>query len=271
MRFHPRDRWTGALSCRSVLRIVNRLSFIFLLVALLPLGAEEPVDRAPVEPKTLPAPDQAVEPVEASLVKLDDGRMRLGKVEFDPATREIQFPAQVNMTEGLLEFLLVHENGKIHESLLSTTISATNLNVVLKLLHYQSSPELYLKIKEDGSASSEFQAATAEQKAGSRLRILISKESAKRSDAVPVNEWIAHAPTEKPMPPEPWIYGGSSIHQGRFLAESSGDIFAIFLSNSAVANFGGTDNQNDEVWLPHATRVPEVGTPVTVIIQPYES
>ncbi len=242
------------------------LLLILPLWTTLPLAAEGP-DRAPVEPTTLPAPDQAVAPTEPALEKLDDGRMRLGKIEFNPKTREIRFPARINQTEGLLEFLLVHENGKIHESLLATDISAVNLNVVLKLLHYKASRELYQKIKEDGSLSSEFEPTTEEAKTGSRLKVLVSKDDSK---AVPVNEWISHAPTEKPMPAAPWIYGGSSFNQGRFLAESSGDLFAIFLSNSALVNFSGKDNQDDNVWLPHPTRVPEVGAPVTVILQPYD-
>ena len=72
------------------------------------------------------------------------------------------------------------------------------------------------------------------------------------------------------MTNEPWIYGGSFVVEGDFVAESSGDIIAIFLSNAAMINFSGEDNQDDEVWSPHATRVPEIGTPVTVILSPFE-
>ncbi|MBB5352430.1 hypothetical protein HNR46_002675 [Haloferula luteola] len=242
---------------------------LLLLSLFLPLAAEESVDRAPVEPKSLPAPDQTVAPTEPAIEKLPDGRMKIGLIEFDPKTREIQFPAQVNQVEGLLEFLLVHENGKIHESLLSTRISAVHLNIALKLLHYQASRELYLRIKDDGTASSEFQPATDEEKAGSRVQILLLAKGA--TQPVPASDWIAYESTEKTMPSDPWVYGGSTFNQGRFLAESSGDLMAIFLSNSALFNFSGKDNQNDEVWLPHATRVPDLGTPVTVIVRPYSS
>ena len=50
----------------------------------------------------------------------------------------------------------------------------------------------------------------------------------------------------------------------------SGDIAAIFLSNAAIINFSGKDNNSDEVWLPFPKRVPPEGTKVTVIITPHQ-
>lgn len=244
-----------------------------LLLALIPapIPAEEGSGRSPVEPTTLPAPDQEVAPSQPAIEKLADGTMKIGKITFDPTTRRISFPAKINQTEGLLEFLLVHENGKIHESLLATDISATKLNVAFKLLKYQASRELYLKVEEDGSLSSEFEEASEEEKAKSRVRILIEREVDGETSSVEVREWINHATTEKGMPDDPWVYGGSFVHDGRFVAESSGDLVAIFLSNAALINYSGKDNELDEVWLPHPSRIPPEGTSVTVVIEPYKS
>nr|MCU0751014.1 hypothetical protein [Akkermansiaceae bacterium] len=79
-------------------------------------------DRSPIEPSSLPAPDQAVEPVKPTIEKLDENRFRIGDITFDQKTREVRFPCKVNMTDGLLEYLLVHQNGKVHESLFVTEI-----------------------------------------------------------------------------------------------------------------------------------------------------
>lgn len=235
------------------------------------LFAEEP-SSAPssVEPLSLPAPDQTVAKHEPEITRLEDGRVKIGEILIDPKTREIRFPAQVNMREGLLEFIVVHENGKIHESLLCTQISATKLNIAIKLLHYKASRELYLKLDEDGSLGSEFEEASPEEQEGSRLRIGFEWQENGVARTANITDWISHAATEKPMPNDPWIYGGSFVVDGTFVAESSGDIIAIFLSNAAMINFAGKDNQDDEVWLPHATRVPAEGTPVTVVISPFE-
>ncbi|MCH7227281.1 YdjY domain-containing protein [Haloferula sp. A504] len=247
------------------------LQWLWIAMASATLMAEESTGRAPVEPDRLPAPDQEVAEVTPAIEKLEDGQMKIGQVTFDPRSRRIRFPAAINQTEGLLEFLIVHQNGKIHESLLVTDISATNLNLAFKLLRYKASRELYYKLEADGTHTSEFQEATPEEKRESRIRILVEREVDGRTESIPVREWINHATTEQSMPDSPWVYGGSFLYNGRFVAESTGDLAAIFLSNTALINFSGKDNELDEVWLPHPTRVPPEGTPVTVIIEPYKS
>lgn len=219
-------------------------------------GGSEDGGGEPAEPKP-------------SLERLDDGSMKIGEVVFDPETRKIRFPAWINQTEGLLEFLVVHENGKIHESLLATDISATNLNVAFKLLRYKASRELYLKLEEDQSLANEFHEATEEQKRESRVRVRFEWRSGDETRTVEARDWVVHAAHEQNMPDDPWVYGGSFVHNGKFVAEASGDLIAIFLSNAALINFAGDDNEDDGVWFPHASRVPAEQTPVTVVIEPY--
>lgn len=243
--------------------------FALLLLLSLP-GAAQFGPNAPGASTTSPTPDEGTGE-SPKIERLDDGRMRLDTITFDPRTREIRFPAEVNMTEDLLEFLLVHRNGKVHESLFVTDISPTKLNVVFKLLRYPASRELYYKPEPDGTMSGEFFEATPEQRAGSRLRIEVLWDDEGRQRRAATNEWISNSATETPMPSGPWVYGGSMVNMGKFLAEISGDLIAIFRTNAALVNYPGDFRDNDEVWRPHATRVPAVGTPVTLVIQPYES
>ena len=102
---------------------------LLLISALLTLASMAEPSAPAVEPTTLPAPDQKMEPVKPTVEKIDATHYRIGEVTFDQTTREIRIPAEVNMTEGLLEFLLVHKDGKVHESLFKTGINATHLNV----------------------------------------------------------------------------------------------------------------------------------------------
>ncbi len=228
-------------------------------------------DQSPVEPKSLPAPDQAVEPVTPSVKKLDATRYQIGEVVFDRKTREIRFPTKVNMTEGLLEFLVVHQNGKVHESLLVTEVSPTHLNLAFTLLRYPPSKELYPLPNETGGVSDNFPEVPADVKAAARVSIEVEWTDEGKIRRVPVNEWIQHAVKSSAMPAGPWVYGGSDFHEGKFVAEISGDITAIFLSMAALINYPGTDNNNDDVWVPFPKRVPPEGTNVTVIIAPYST
>jgi hypothetical protein len=243
------------------------LRAIALLLAGIPLLGADPV---PLEPRTLPAPDQPLAPVEPTIKELDAERLRIGGVIFNRKTREIRFPAAVNLAGNeLLEFAVVHANGKVHESLLVTDISATHLNLAFKLLRYPASPELYPLMEEDGSVSDKFPEVPADVKAGARVLLGVEWEQDGAIRRAALNEWISHGSTGQSMPADPWVYGGSMIHEGKFQAELSGNIAAIFLSNTALLNYSGNDNQSDEVWLPFPGRVPAVGTKVTVTIAPH--
>jgi len=203
--------------------------------------------------------------------KLDETRYQIGKVIFDQKTREIRFPTKLNMTQGLLEYLIVHQNGKLHEALLSTEVSPTDLNLAFTLLRYPPSRELYPLPDEGGAASDIYPQVPADVKARSRVTIDVEWTTVDgKVRRVPVNEWIQHGVKSTSMPVGPWVYGGSEFFEGKFIPETSGDIVAIFLAMSALINYPGADNNNDDVWTPFPKRVPAEGTDVTVIIGPYQ-
>ena len=65
--------------------------------------------------------------VEAPPVQdLGNGKFKVGIVGFEQKTRQISFPAEVNMKEGALEYAIVHQNGKIHEAI---PVSYTHLTL----------------------------------------------------------------------------------------------------------------------------------------------
>lgn len=213
---------------------------------------------------------QNPEPAKPSVEKIDATRFRIGQVTFDSRTREIRFPASINMNKDLLEFLIVHKNGKVHESLLKTDISPTDLNIAFSLLRYKPSPELYAEPSSPDDPSGKFPAVPEDVKNASRVTIEVEWDDAGTIRKVPLNEWVQHASTGSAMPAGPWVYGGSEITENGFAAERTGDIAAIFLSRAALLNYPGKDNQDDTVWFVYPKRVPALDFPVTVIISPYK-
>ena len=240
-----------------------------LVLLMFTAGIALAQDQAPVEPTSLPAPDQAVEPAKPAVEKLDENRYRVGDVTFNRKTREISFPTKVNMTEGLLEYLIVHQNGKIHESLLITEVSPTQINLAFTLLRYPASRELYALPNETGGVSNQYPVVPADVKSGARIKIAVEWNDEGKTRRLPVNDWIQHATKTTTMPGGPWIYGGSEFFDGKFVPETTGDIAAIFVSQAALINYSGDDNRDDTVWLAFPKRVPAEGTNVTVIIAPY--
>ena len=226
-------------------------------------------DRAVIEPSSLPAPDQAMEPVKPAVEKIDGSRFRIGAITIDKKTREIRVPAQVNMTDGLLEYLVVHKNGKVHESLFFTEASPTHINLAFTLLRYPASRELYALPNEKGGLSDKFPEVPEDVKAGARVAIDVEWSDEGKTRRLPVNDWIQHSVKTTAMPQGPWVYGGSEFYDGKFVPESSGDIAAIYIAQSSLINFPGDDNRDDTVWVAFTKRIPAEGTNVTLIIAPY--
>lgn len=207
-------------------------------------------------------------PTQPKVERVDDNTFQIGDIRFRKDTRTIRIPAEVNMTEGLLEYVLVHTDGKIHESLFFTRVNATHLNVAFKLLGFRASEELFYALEEDGSASNRLIEVDEKTRAAARTKVSVEWKDKDQTKSVPLHELIRHAISERPMPAAPWIYGGSFLVEGKFAAETSGDMIAIFTNHASLLNYAGKDHDNDEVWIPAHDRVPPEGTSVTVVISP---
>lgn len=68
------------------------------------------------------------------LKSLGAGRYQVGCVKFDSQKKQITIPAKVNMRDGFVEYVLVHTNGKVHESVFVTEASFKDIHVAALLL-----------------------------------------------------------------------------------------------------------------------------------------
>ncbi len=233
------------------------------------LGASASLAVAQEQPNNRPPPPEAaVAPVKPQVKKLDETHYQIGKIILDQKSREIRFPAKVNMSTGLLEFLLVQQHGKVHESLLVTDASPAHLNLAFVLLRYPPSNELFSLLDDTGHMTGEYPQVAAAVKAGARVFIDVEWSDQGTTRRMPVNEWIQHSEKATAMPPGPWVYSGSEFDEGRYIPEITGDVAAIFTSQIAMINYPGNDNGDDTVWHAYPKRVPAKDTDVTVIITP---
>ena len=102
---------------------VRALVAAIFLAALLPCSAMEP-------------------PAAAGLPDESGDSFTVGKITVDKRARTVRFPAKVNMAEGVLEYLLVTDKGKTHESLLATAVSPYQLNIAMLLIGARPTPEI---------------------------------------------------------------------------------------------------------------------------------
>ena len=124
-----------------MLRFHVRQLAAFIALALLSLPDASGQANAPTKP-----------PKDLKPIKISAEEYKLGKLSFNPKTREIWFPCRVNQDEVVLEFAICDEfRGKLHESLLSTKVTPFEIQITMKLLRWQpSGRDIYREFNEQG-------------------------------------------------------------------------------------------------------------------------
>ena len=235
-----------------------------LLLAALCAGLTSAMAQFPGDKPSAPTGPPA-DPAK-SIQKLDGTRFKLGTLEFDQKTREVFIPAKVNMREGLLEYVLVHESGKVHESLFSTPVKPMELNVVLLLLNWKESKAFFDFSQPDRGG---VPVKNAKNPPESLVEIHVAwKDKDGQEQTCRLENWLHQVEKKAKLTEEPWIYTGSMISaDGVFQAEENGSILALYVDATALLNNPRDGNELDDVWI-NDPAVPEKGTPVTVIFKP---
>jgi hypothetical protein len=195
--------------------------------------------------------------------KVSPGVFRLGEVKIYKETRSIEFPGQVNMDKGLLEYILVRSSGKTHESLFRTDVDPYHLQIAFLLLGFEGTDK---PIAEQGSE---------ETPKGDPVEITIdymkkgSDTVGERKVRIKTEEWVVKKINNsfKDVGKLNWVYTGSAVIQGQFLAQSGGSIIAIYHDPAALIDNASPGGESDEIWFVKEGSVPPVGTPVTVTIK----
>ncbi|MGI8604118.1 MAG: YdjY domain-containing protein [Verrucomicrobiales bacterium] len=192
---------------------------------------------------------------------LEGNRRALGGIEFDVVTREITLPATVNMTDGEIEYVLVHETGKVHESLLRTTASPFDLNVVLLLLDFKPDPGWFVPPAKPKPLTTVKPASLGD--------IFVRWKGAGGTEAsARIEAWVGNLLTKRTAVEAPWVYSGSEVTaDSRFAAEVDGTHIALYLDTRCVFNSPREGNHNDMIWTP-AEGIQPKGTSVTLVLKP---
>lgn len=192
--------------------------------------------------------------------KKGNGLYRLGEIQINRKTRTILFPAKVNMDKGLLEYVIVKSTGKTHESLLRTGIEPYYLNVAFLLLGFEPADR---PIAEQG-------AHERPQGAPVKVELLVKKEG--KTVSVAPEQWIVKKGSrgENTSSRLVWVYTGSMVMQGKFLAQTSGSVMALYHDPAALVDNTDPDGDNDEIWFVNEKTVPPAGTDVVVKISSVE-
>lgn len=187
----------------------------------------------------------AERPVPPQVSDLGDGRYSLGEIHINAREHSIRFPALVNMDGGLIEYALVHESGKTHESLLRTHIAPMEIQTALLLAR---------------------PAASSQKPCDLIIGLEVPGASAP-SGSVRLEDWIVNQEKSEPLRRGPWHFIGSRLVDGIFLAQRDGSIIAVMRDPDALVGNPREHNERDDIWEVRPGGVPPVKTVVVVVLR----
>ena len=237
------------------MRICRWLSFATLGALLLSTGLcshAGAYHRTPLtEPSGTNLPTELL--TNSPLKRISQDVFALGEVRLDKAKGTVSFPCSVNMAEGVVEYAIVHSTGKVHESVLKTEADPFHIHLAALLL----SP------KQPGALP----AGMPRELAGPPIRIWVTWKVQETEHRVRLETLVSNVMTRASMTAGPWIYNGSRVVEGTFLAHRDGSIVSVISDPDALINNPRPGRDDDEIWRSNLGIVPGKGTAVEVTLE----
>jgi hypothetical protein len=205
------------------------------------------------------------------LQKTSPTQYTLGTIQIDAAKREIRFPCTLLHQQIPIEYILVHETGKDHETILTTAVTPIDLQVALLLANYQPGTRGILDTLDPKAERPypEKEETSPEKPGANRLAIHCEWKEGDEVKRVPLSAFIQDSDTRKtPADLDTWIFNGSRIDEEGYVAEITGSIISTYVDRSAIINSTAKGNHRDELWISMPDNIPAEETKVTLIITP---
>lgn len=199
--------------------------------------------------------------------ELGGGIFELGKIRIDKNTKSATFAASVNMNSGTVEYLLVRAGGKTHESALVTDAQPYYLHVAMLLLGAKGSGKKKGEAAAAPNAINSAYLQSAPELTGDAVSISVSWKSDGVERRAKAEEFLAAVKEGASTRSGRWLYTGSLLTNGRFLAQDELSIVALVIDPAALINNHRPGNRDDTAWEIDEKKIPPVGTPVEITIK----
>jgi hypothetical protein len=189
---------------------------------------------------------------EPSVRQISPGRFQVGQVTLDKQSRSVTFPGVVNMTEAIIEYLVVTREGKLHESLLRSDVSPKEIHVAMLLLDAK------------GAGTNAVPEDPLKPIPGDPVIIEVSWKEKNRQKRVRAEELVFNTQTKTNLAKGVWVYNGSRLENGAFLADREGSIVSLITDPFALVNNPRPGRDNDDLCEVNSAAVPPLDTRVEV-------
>jgi hypothetical protein len=170
----------------------------------------------------------------------------LGKVIINATDRTLRFPVAINQREGLVEYMLVTQEGKTHESVFKTDAKALHIHLGLLLLG--GKPVYVTQLSSDPNIIPP----------GDPIEIELTWNENGESRTRRLGTFVVTRNNSETLSHGPWHYNGSIVTREGILAESVGSIISLRLDAEAILNNPRPGRLNDDLHYVNTTALPEV-------------
>lgn len=202
---------------------------------------------------------EAAEPSPAAdtgLREVRPGVLAIGEVTVDSMRREVWFPIEVNQRSNLVEYCVVSDYGKTHESVFRTGIKAHQLHAAMLLLGVHP------------PGTNAFSEDPAVLPPGPRILLDVRWRERGRLRTRPLEDMVTFLTNHsRTLPRGPWVYNGSHMHQGEFVAEAEGSIVSIQVDPAALINNPRPTRFFDDIHTVNIRKLPPAAARVELLIR----
>jgi len=189
------------------------------------------------------------------LMKLDENTYKIGVIKIDIANKEITFPAEFNMNRGVIETILVGPQGKLHETILKTDALPSYIQTSLLLLGLECGQNMEL-----GNYNTM-------PEGDSLLVYAIWIDTLGVTHEEPIERLVWNIPENHEMVKTHWIFLGSKIVNGQFIAGLDQNIIRTYHDPFAIIHSSLPTITDDTFYEANKNMVPENGTKATIKIK----
>jgi len=221
------------------------------------------------EPTALVDPLKQMKEAQQRIQKLSATEYLLDGIQIKADTREVRIPCQVCLKKAPIEYMLTTETGKSHETVLTTAVSPTAIQVAMLLVNYEPATEGLLTKVPENERPKTWKDERPKIKGANRVNIAVEWKIGPSVQRGALSQWAQNSDTRKaPLDLDTWIFNGSYIDERGFIAQQEGSIIGIWLDRGAIFNSPAEGNWRDDLWISLPDNIPEEMTPVTLIITP---
>ena len=192
----------------------------------------------------------------STLEKIGKDKFRFGDVIIDQRKRTVEFNATSNQSNGLIEYALVHESGKTHESLFRTKIRPQILHACLLLLKHAQADRFFENLWSENPEKIDFSRSV--------IKTEVRWDQNGSQEKFSLEELSINTKNNSKLKEGSFIFTGSRKIEDTYLADVSGSIIAVYADEDAVINSSDHDSNNDDVWIANEKLMPDLEVPVVL-------